>query len=168
MVGSAWCLADDLDRARAIYPDAPVIAVNGAAREVEALLLYSMHPEHFETGHRWARWQRRRFHGEFTVHTSDREGNADQKGVDHVWPDARGGGGSAWGARKVAWLIGFDTVVLCGSPLDVGNYAQYRPGGLMTRPHVVDDMRAGLAKETEWHSGAVSMSGWTAKLLGSP
>jgi hypothetical protein len=52
VVGNAACLPDDIEKARRLFPEAPCIAVNGAAAEVKAFALYSYHPERFIT-HRW-------------------------------------------------------------------------------------------------------------------
>ena len=167
MAGNAWCLEDDLARARAIYHDAPAIAVNGAAREVKAVALFSYHPERFiERGFEWARHQRRLFGDGFTIH-----GAKFVEGCPHVghwWEDARGGGGSAWGARKVAWLMGFDPVILVGCPLVPGNYAGHRPGQIMTRPEVIEPYRLEIESDKDWHEGAYSMSGATRDILGEP
>ncbi len=156
VAGNAWNLHNDLTSAHEIFGELPVIAVNGAAREVQAFALYTMHPERFPE---WARWQRK-IHDGFKTHTSNREGNT----ADYIWP-SRGGGGSAWGARKVASFMGFDKVVLCGCPLEIGGYTGYRPGGFMTRQNIVDDLRHGIEQEPEWHEGCISMSGWTRELL---
>ena len=163
------CLHDDLARARELYPDAPLIAVNGAAREVKAIALYSRHPQHFtKPSYNWIKRQRR-FGDDFTVHASNTGGQYlnGVEGVEFWWEDARGGGGSAWGARKLAWLMGFEPVILCGCPLVPGPYVgNHSLGGLMYNNNVVEEMRRGLEQETEWHDGAYSMSGWTRELLG--
>jgi hypothetical protein len=178
--GSAWCLADDLARARALYPDAPAIAVNGASALVQAVALYSKHPERF-TSWGWiaaqfklhavgrrpeASGDQLKLPGGFTVHGS--KAHDGMPWVDHWWPDARGGGGSVWGARKLAWLMGFDPVILCGAPLTPGNYADHKPGVLMTQPAVIEQFRRQIAAEPEWHHGVMSMSGWTEEFLGAP
>lgn len=167
MAGSAFNLRDDLARAWEIFPGAPVIAVNGASREVKALALYSCHPARFaEYGYDWIRHQSRLFGDGFTVHASRFVSGCDH--VQHWWEDARGRGGSAWGARKLAWLMGFDPVVLAGCPLVPGNYAGHRPGMIMTKLPVVEGYCRDIEAETEWHEGAFSMSGRTAEILGVP
>lgn len=167
VAGNAFCLHDDIARARKLFHDAPAIAVNGAAREVKAIALYSSHPERFVApGFEWIRHQRRLFGDGFTVHAS--KFVPDCLHVQYWWEDARGGGGSAWGARKLAGLMGFDPVVLCGCPLVPGNYAGDRPGQIMTRLKVLEPMRREIEEDTAWHHGAYSMSGWTRNLLGEP
>ena len=164
--GNAACLPDDLERARKLFPPAQVIAVNGAAREVKADFLFSCHPERFiERGSEWIRHQRRLFGNTFTVHGASFK--PDMPWVDYWWQEARGGGGSAWGARKVAKLMGFDTVVLCGCPLLPGNYTGHRMGLNMTKPEIVSQYAAEIASDTDWHKGCYSMSGATKDILGS-
>jgi hypothetical protein len=161
VAGNAACLHDDLSAA----PDAPVIAVNGAAGEVEAFALFTIHP-HRIPELRWAEKQRARFGPDFSIHSGKYTDS--MPWVDHWWPEARGnGGGSAWGARKLARLMGFDLVILCGCPLDVGPYVgNHNLSGLMHVENVVQDMRDGVARDKEWHAGVISMSGWTKGLLG--
>ncbi|MCR4282380.1 MAG: hypothetical protein NUV72_05070 [Bauldia sp.] len=167
MVGNAFCMQDDIDRARVLFPNAPVIAVNGASREVKALALFSYHPERFiEKGCEWIRHQRRRFGPGFTVHASKYVPGCPH--VDHWWEGARGKGGSAWGARKLASLMGFGPVILCGCPLVPGNYANHRPGMIMTRAEVVGAYAFEIKADADWHEGCYSMSGATKEILGAP
>lgn len=163
VAGNAWCLPDDLDAALRLYPKAPIIAVNGAAREVNAIGVYSKHPERFIT-QRWLHHQRRKF-GETTVHGSR---ITEHPHVEYWWPDAWGGGGSAWDARKIAHFMGFDPVILCGCPLMTGPYVgNHGLGGRMMETDIVSDLAEQLARDKDWHEGAYSMSGVTKEILGS-
>lgn len=163
VAGNAACLFDDLKSARAEFGDVPVIAVNGAAREVKAFALYSKHPERF-IANRWAYWQERRFGDDFTLHGGRVALSCTH--IDHWWPDAYGGGGSAWDARKVAAMMGFDLVILCGCPMVPGPYVGgHGIGGFMTREDVVNGFRADIEADTWWQKGAISMSGWTKEIL---
>lgn len=165
VAGNAFCLHDDLAYVRELLPDAPVIAVNGASKEVKAIALYSSHPERMVArGFEWIRHQTRLFGPGFTVHGSAYVISCTH--VEHWWEDARGDGGSAWGARKLAWLMGFDPVILCGCPLVAGNYADHSPSRIMNRDHIIDGLRQGIVDEPEWHDGCVSASGWTKEFLG--
>lgn len=166
VVGNAACLPDDLERARSLFPNAPAIAINDASRELKAFALFSFHPERFiERG--WIDRQRRLFGPDFTVHSVNPTDNCPH--VHHWWPDAKGSGGSAWGARKVAGFMGFSPVILVGCPLTVGPYTNGSAmGGYMHVPNVVDDLLRGIEREREWHDGCFSMSGRTKDLLGSP
>ena len=161
VAGSAWCLHEDLKEAWRLYPDAPVIAVNGAAREVKAFALISQHPQNF-TGAEWIRHQRRLFGGGFTTHAPCQHPNAD------YWWNVRLAGGSAWVARKIAALMGFQTVILAGCPMIPGNYANHRPGLLMTKQNIVDELLRQIEADNDYHHGCYSMSGRTMEILGSP
>jgi hypothetical protein len=161
VAGSAWSLHDDLARAWKIYPGTPVIAVNGAAREVKALAIVTQHPQNLTApGCEWIRHQRRLFGDGFAVHS-----NAPGDGVDYVW-DLPNRGGSAWLARRIAGLIGFSQVILCGCPMEPGAYTiGHNLGGYMHRQDVVDELFRQIERDREWHAGAVSMSGRTGELL---
>lgn len=131
---------------------------------VPAIALYSKHPDRFIT-RRWLTAQLLHF-GPTTVH-------ADQKAALHTdcvqywWTGLWGGGGSAWDARKLAAGMGFSPVILCGCPLDTsGHVGSHAFGSFMHREDIVEDLREGLAADTEWHEGAFSMSGWTREVLG--
>ena len=165
VAGNAWCLHNDLEQARRVYPDIPIIAVNGAAREVKAIALFSYHPERFvERGFEWIRRQRL-FGQDFTVHGS--RFMPDMPWVQYWHEEARGGGSSAWGARKLAKLMGFDLVVLCGCPMTAGPYVgNHGMGGTMTQESVVEKYQQEIINDTEWHKGAISLSGWTKEFLG--
>lgn len=150
------------------YPEVPVIAINGASREVKAFALFSYHPIRFqEAPYRWAYWQRKKFGNDFTIHGSKHEDG--MPWVNHWWEGARGGGGSIWGARKLAYLMGFDEVILCGSPMEVGPYTgNHNFGGLMHRQDVIERYRKEIEMDKDWHDGCLSMSGWTREFLGCP
>ena len=161
--GNAFNLHDDLERAREIFPDAAVIAVNGAAGAVKALALYSKHPERFYNTFCWAELQHREFGPGFTIHGSKHRPGCPW--VSHWWEDARGGGGSAWGARKLATLMGFAPVVLCGAPLERGGYADGSIAKMMLDRRNLDTFRQQIEDEKEWHAGVISMSGWTKEFF---
>ena len=163
VAGFAECLHEDLEKAKALVGEVPVIAVNDASSAIKALILFSQHPECFQTK-RWIEKQRR-FGNDFTVHA---RGEGSVPWVDYWWP-TKGGGGSSWHARKVAAFIGFDKVILCGCPLDLGPYVGgHNIGGFMHRPDVVDDLFDYVKNDKDWHTGAYSMSGRTRTLLGEP
>lgn len=167
VAGAAWNLHNDLARAWEDFGlDTPVIAVNGAAREVRALALFSAHPHRFECGgYEWARHQRRLFGRGFTVHGARDRGH---RIVDFWWGPMPGGGGSAWGARKVAAWMGFNPVLLCGCPLKPGSYAGYRPSGIMSKEEVTEQYASEIEADSDWHESAYSYSGRTMEILGLP
>lgn len=165
--GNAWCLPDDLARARAIYGDRPIIAVNGAADAVPALGLFSYHPERFTAyGYDWMGRQRRRFGAGFLVHGARRMPHVSW--VDHWWEGARGQGGSAWGARKLASLMGFDFVVLVGCPLVAGPYHGPFLPDLMGDKDVTERYAREIDDDKVWHPGCISSGGRTGEILGTP
>lgn len=88
--------------------------------------------------------------------------------VTEWWPNIEPGGSSAWSARKLGHYLGYKLVVLCGCPLDPGNYANHHPGGFMNQKKVLDDLRQVVYDDLVWHTGVVSMSGWTKSVLGEP
>ena len=163
--GNGFPLADDLARARGLFPDAPAIAVNGAAKEVPAFALFTLHPEKMPV--LWAAEQRRRFGTGFTTHTGGKAERQDAPGIDHWWPEAAGRGTSTWAAAKMARLMGFDRIVLCGMPLEPGPYADGRPAFAFMRRQL-EGYRAYVAGDTAWHRGVSSLSGWTRDLFGEP
>lgn len=167
---------DDLARARALRPDAPVIAVNEACKAVRAFAIFTLHPEklgrfralqdlHFGAGH-------------YTCHTGGKKcahvGRSPL--LDYGWPEANGGGTSAWAAQIMAKLMGFEERILVGAPLVHGDYADKSPAkgfkeGKQRRDgkgEVLACYRAFVERDTDWHEGCYSMSGWTAGLLGMP
>ena len=168
--GNAYCLHDDIQRAREFYGDAPVIAVNGAAREVDAFALFTQHPRKFE---QWIAAQTERFGDGFTTHAAGKAHLKSKFGVqermpwvDHWWEGVATGGTSTWGARRMAGLMGFDLVVLCGMPLDRGGYSNGRTARHFMRPDLVDHYRRMILRDNDWHSGVRSMSGWTRETFG--
>lgn len=162
VAGNAWCLHDDIENARTVYGDIPVIAVNGAAAEIKAFALYSKHPERL---FRWAKQQEHKFGGDFTQHSGRIALSCTH--IDHWWPKAWGGGGSAWDARKVAAMMGFDSVILCGGPMTPGPYVgNHNIGGFMASDDVVAGFQRAIEADRGWHDGCISMSGWTKELLG--
>jgi hypothetical protein len=162
--GSAECLFDDIERAKSIFGDIPVIAVNGAAKLVPAIALYSKHPERF-IGRRWVEAQQR-FFGKTTVH-ADTKATTRPACVNYWWSGIWGVGGSAWDARKLAVGLGFSKVILCGCPLIAGRHVgSLGFGSFMHREDIVEGFRRKIEADTDWHENAYSMSGFTKELLG--
>ena len=163
--GSAACLPDDLALAKSRYGELPAIAVNGASKLVHSIALYSKHPERF-IERRWLDGHQH-FFGKTTVH-ADVRAEARPSCIDYWWEGLSGGGGSAWDARKLATAMGFSTVVLCGCPMVAGPHVgSLSFASFMHRDDVVEDFRRQIEADTDWHSGVVSMSGWTRELFGS-
>ena len=170
--GSAWCLHDDYARAREIFPDAPVIAVNGAAGEVPSRFLFSQHPLSLP---RWIGQQRERFGSTLEVHAAGERHRRNRLGkrpncpwVDYWWDGIASGGTSAGGARRLAKALGFAPVILCGAPLDPGPYAYRDISKLNMKLSVMRRYRSAVEADVAHHEGAYSMSGWTRQLLKEP
>ena len=162
--GGAQCLFEDIKRARSILGEVPIIAVNGAAKLVPAVAIYSKHPEKF-VPRRWLEGQQFHF-GKTTVH-ADIRASTRPSCVEYWWEGLWGGGGSAWDARKLAAFLGFSPVVLCGCPMIAGpSVGSLGFGSFMHREDITDELYQGLAKDTEWHEGAYSMSGRSRDILG--
>jgi len=168
--GNAWCLKDDLETARQIewLTYAPVIGVNGTSRNIRLDFLYTqLHQNKLRV---WRRYQEAWFHKNFTVHSNGDGRDAERyPTVDYWWKGVAGQGTSTWGARKLAYYLGFTEIVLCGMPLSIGGYC----GGELNAVHFLnqeplDFYRQGVEKDKKWHPGCTSMSGWTRELLGAP
>lgn len=171
--GNAWCLFEDFQVATKLYPNAPVIAVNGAARNVRASFLFTQHPRKFPT---WISHQKARFWDKFTTHAAGKAHTKTNLGVkiedwpfvDYWWDGIATGGTSAWGARRLAAALGFEEVILCGVPLVPGGYAE---GGFSKSNKSEETMwhyRSQIARDTDMHVGVSSMSGWTREFFGEP
>ncbi len=111
----------------------------------------------------------------FSVHSTAAKSEAEQASrahsapwVDYWWREARGQGTSAWCAVKLARLLGFDEIILCGVPLAPGPYADGRMARDFNRPRILERYRAGIAGDQAWHEGVASMSGWTRDFFGEP
>lgn len=172
--GSAACLFDDIERAKKVFGNLPIIAVNGAAKLVPAVAMYSKHPDRFVT-RRWAEAQQHFFGKCASVHADVRAKKRKTYNariisvVEYWWDGIWGGGGSAWDARKLAKYLGFSPVILCGCPLVAGPYAgSLSFGSSLHSKDVADKLFAELEREADWHIDAYSMSGRTRELLGEP
>lgn len=166
--GNAWNLLEDVAAARRVdrLKDAPVIGVNGASAHVRLDFLFSRHPQKLR---KWRAKQAMRGHA-FTVHSGGSAEDASHyPAVDYWWRDVGGQGTSTWSARKLARHLGFDEVVLCGMPLEVGGYCRDTvPAKHFRSKSKIKFYREGVAKDVSWHDGVTSMSGWTRELLGAP
>lgn len=157
VVGSAPCLFDDVKQALALRPFASLMLVNGACTAIE-------NAEHVLAGHEekaefFARERRRvfpraqpwRLHA--CCHTH-RVGQYRQMfpSVTDWWPHETGvGATSASKAAKLAFLMGFDEVILCGCPMDQPGYFE----GEAQVPQHVGCMRIGDHGDVKGIRGAV-------------
>jgi|GEM_PF-922146 len=161
VLGNAETLPDDYARARLLRPDADIIAVNNACRFKRPDHLFSLHPEKMAV---WknvclSKWGQLPW-----CHGAKR---AKFAAVDCWWPDASGQGSSGWSAAKLAQLLGYGEVILCGVPLAPMPYHRRGPAKAFTNRKILEHYRNGVSADTAWHSPVRSMSGWTKQLLGT-
>ena len=175
---NGWTLPDDYANARLIFPHAPVIAVNDAAGAVRAFALFSLHPRKMVG---W-RAEQIKFCGGSGAHTSTHSAGVrhrrtnvgvdpDDHDIDFWWMEALSTGSSGWSARKMARLMGFDRVILCGMPMQKGKYAPHTKGRwnrAWQDQSTVKHYRRGIMEDADWHDGVFSMSGWTREVFGYP
>ena len=159
-------LFEDLEQARVLRPNAPIIVVNMAAKRLKGFAIFSMHPDRMRL---FANEQRKRFGDDFTTHTGKLSYNPRKHpGVDYWWKGSAGRGTSGWQAARLADLMGFDEIILCGVPLIPGGYADGTPTKLMHKPKVINFYKPQIERDTDLHHKVRSMSGWTRDLLGAP
>lgn len=176
--GNGWTLHDDFAEARKLFHFAPVIAVNDAARFVRAFALFSLHRR------KLAGWRADQIKfrgcddGYLTTHSAGKRHRTTNIGVDtkdhdvdFAWPDAVSTGSSGWSAVKMAKLMGFSHIIMCGIPMSKGNYATGTKGRwnkAWKDQRVVDGYRQGIMKDVGWHDNVFSMSGYTREKFGYP
>ena len=188
VVGCAPCAADDFAAARALRPEAKVMAVNGAAALAPADFQTGMHLGHLGKA---AAIQFALFGRRTTLHYPypalgrrvshwRRQGAPvpEEAGLyDHAWIGAQCGATSAWAGVRIAKGMGFSEIVLAGVTLAVDGLA---PGVYEAAldPLAWTDRDAGKAARYRAAlldyvaagegAGVYSMSGFTAEVLGVP
>lgn len=193
VVGSAPCLHDDLENALALYPDAFVIAVNGACTCVEKL--DAMVAGHAAKVRQFVRARREAFPGlelpevwanwpiPVRRHPERTYPYKEHPEVTR-WFDASHSTGatSAGKAAKMALTAGYAPVILAGCPLDTSGYSFdearvkheagcKRVGDPRWDQHkTILRYREAMRKlaETEFAGRVFSMSGFTRQCLGAP
>jgi hypothetical protein len=159
-------LFEDLEQARVLFPSAPIIVVNRAARAVKGFAIYTLHAEEMGL---FSREQAKRFGSDFTAHTGMTRYNPKKHTyVDYYWKWSASKGSSSWSAAKMAHMMGFDFIVLCGVPLVTGNYADGTLAMPMQHQRIIDVYREFILGDTEIHHKVKSMSGWTKEVFGEP
>ena len=115
----------------------------------------------------FSREQTKRFGDDFTAHTGKASYNPEKHTyVNYYWKWSASKGSSGWSAAKMADMMGFDLMVLCGIPLNPGNYADGTLAMPMQNPKVIDIYREFILGDTKIHHKVKSMSGWTKELFG--
>lgn len=174
VAGFGETLQRDLDAVQAVKPNLPIIAVNKACEVIKAFAIYSFH---FERGKLdlWAEVQRKRFGEGFAVFGPGKKEwyEHNKRNYPHVeyWaPSTASRGSSGWCAVKLAKLLGFDEVIMCGIPVQPGPYADRRHAMYWQskRTNAVEQFRKAIEDDKGSHAGVRSMSGWSRQLLGAP
>ncbi len=128
VVGSAPCLYEDVEQALKLRPFSTLMLINGACTAIE-------NAEHVLAGHEekaefFAEARRKAFPDAppWRLHANTMEHRRNEMkhlcpSVTDWWPFEKGiGSTSASKAAKIAKMMGFGEVILCGSPLDDSGY----------------------------------------------
>lgn len=156
--GAAASLLEDYSLAKDLRPDADTIIINDVSEILRGDHLYSLHPEKLL---RWRKWQFDTFDNIITTHSY-------KEPADHIWPDSGSKGSSGWSGAKLALLMGYTDVILCGVPLDPMPYTKRGPSQDFVMNAGLKIYRQGVMDDLDWHDKVTSMSGWTRELLGEP
>lgn len=174
VAGFADTLQSDLDRVQAAMSGLPVIAVNKAAEHIKAFAVFSFHFERDKLG-LWATEQNKRFGRGCAVFAPGKKdwlehNQRNYPYVDHWAPETASRGSSGWCAARLARLLGFEEIVLCGVPVEGRRYADRTPARYWQGgdTNAVRQFRKAIEADRENHQGVYSMSGWTRELLGAP
>ena len=188
-VGSAPSLHADLAAARALYPDAEIMLINGACAAIEdAQHVLAGHTDKAEEFAR-AREEAFPFALPWRLHATQRIGSnpirpEDYPSVTDWWPaDCTSGATSAGKAALILLKMDFTLVVLAGCPLDGSGYFVGESAGipqLRSCQRVGDPTKQQAATirrykkrmaelaETTFKGRVFSMSGYTREVLGAP
>lgn len=188
IVGAAPSVLQEYHRARAILPDADVIAVKFAVALIRAREAVVGHLDmaHLVRAVHEATWRTPvRLHGIPTANDQD----PPNTGTDVLWEALRDRqGGSGWRAALVAKALGYQRIVLAGVHLSLSSDPDpYHPAVTAAvraiSPHwhearvtsirspfnilrwqgaILADLKAGRA------AGITSLGGWTRDMLGEP
>lgn len=163
--GSAWCLDDDYERAKAIRPDATVIAINRTICKIPATIMVAIDRLNAQA------WKENACCEGVTLHGGRfgaRGGPEAYPWFDHWWPDHQRGGTSVQLAASIALVMGFDEAILCGAPLTQGPYFDGNDDWSDRTPETMEKYRDPWRQHEDLHPFVRSMSGWTKTFLGSP
>lgn len=172
--GFGETLFDDLARVAKIKPDLPTIGVNKVSAYVKCFAIYSFHYDQAHLGI-WVEWQKKKFGDGFTVHAPGNKeflphNQRNYPYVDYFWHASASRGSSAWCAVRMAKMMGFEEIILCGVPMQRLPYANKQPAWYFQsgRTNALDQFKKAIAEDTAHHPGVCSMSGWTREILGAP
>ena len=155
------------------------MGVNEAGAAVENMQhLLVGHSDHVE---QHLAWRMRHFSSKPIVHTSYSGHREMSPLADYRWMGVQTAATSAWKAVRIAKVIGYTEIILCGCPLEATGYA-FKGTGVLHGYH----MRIGEPKkEGDWRKfenyrlafarkakdegeNVYSMSGYTREKLGEP
>lgn len=172
--GSAPCLFDDYNEALRHRPNAEVIAINDAASVIYADFLATLHPEDAE------KFRAKSMTDNIIVISGQLRLVPSE--VDYWFTDCNSGGTTAGSAIKMARVMGFEEIILCGCPMSGGDgYFDAKPkpnkfgmssrfGNAPSDCRVVKTHQQRLCQEA--HEGdyqnVSSMSGFTREFFGPP
>lgn len=178
VVGSAPCLFEDVERARALRMHADTLLINEAAGAIEDA-------QHVLAGHGdkadlFMAYRREKFPDAppVFVHASLRSDRPLGRSVTHVWHHVATGGTSAWKAVRIGKAMGYGEIILCGCPMVASGYFNNAETGKFKH----DCARFGYGEGRQYDNyrrtfevrartegvGVYSMSGWSRELLGEP
>ena len=163
VVGSAPCLYEDVEEALKLRPLAEVMLINGACTAIEdAGHVLAGHEEKCEF---FAEARKKAFPNakpwRLHANTMDHRRNEMKHlcpSVTDWWPFERGiGATSASKAAKIAKMMGFDEVILCGSPLDDSGYFEGEGKGIPQNRSCLRVGDSGFSSHiTPYHTGQYS------------
>lgn len=169
VVGTAWTMWEDLERARLLRPEHTIFGINRTGEFIRCDLMFSIDRSKIAG---WRALQERNFgKGHFIYHSwkpTAGTTHADYPEIDYWWPHSTNGGTSSWSAVKVAKFMGFDEIILCGVPLSPGDYADGKKAETFQSEAHVRNSREAIKMQTWAHENVFSMSGWTRELFGEP
>ncbi len=163
--GSAETLWDDLDRARKIRPDTWVVGINRTVGLMSCDMGVAIDRQ--KTNEWWTDPQCPHFTGH-SVRPELGKTPEDYPSVTHWWKHLSASGSSSWFAARIARIIGFDEIILCGVPLSPMGYADDKTAPKWDRERAVAAFHRAVTKDRAMHEFTFSMSGWTKELLGAP
>lgn len=166
VVGSAASAFEDLTRATALFPTAPLFVCNHMWRWFAACEhIVTMQAVFFQN----ARVQHRLTSRAVRHVIVDRSIDPETPDAHHVWRGVKAGS-TGLGAAWVARAVGHKPVVLAGVRVDDSGYVHGYRALEFVRGNwgMIDHVRAAWHKHRDKLDGIYSMSGWTKELLGCP
>jgi hypothetical protein len=163
ILGSALSWLSDVEAALSLSEFEGVVAAKQAGEKWRGRLdaWVTLHPEYLDTSYRARKQAGLPVDTRIFCHKG---GKRVTDILDYLYPAQKSSGSSGLFACKVAQHLGFTHLVLCGIPND--NSA----GKIGVGPawHGAENFKAGWQQALPYLTNVRSMSGWTARLLGSP